>query len=464
MPSIPKKLVEECAADSPGKKNTGGGIVNAVADFLQGYVVLPRETLVVIAAWVVASWMMDVWDRFPHLGVTSPEKRCGKTLLLRLIEQLVRNPRNTANISPAAIYRLIGKEPLTLLLDEAQSLSRRSESSEVTRELLNASIDRNAKVIRCGGSKQGHAVEEFPVYCPKVVALIGRLDAVLADRCVPVRLERKSGGDEVLPYRSRKVEPLAAEVRNRIESWAGENREAVQSVFDKLEPFDIENDRMAELLMPLQSVAIIDEQVSGPIVEVGGVGGVGEVKRGDTEKRPLVVLRQYAQGLDEKEKNEGQISDGVMLLAAIRDIYCKGGPPPTPNAFIPTDNLLCVLVQRDEEPWGDYNHGKPISKQAFANLLKEYSIKSERDVKQKHRGYYAKQFVETWSSYLPQVSPLKTPPTSATPATSANPGRAKSSPASSKPTTTKARKEALTPFQKMLQERERVARLEEGDQ
>lgn len=259
MPIIPKKSIEESPTVLPWEKKTGGGIVNAVADFLQGYVVLPRETLVVIAAWIVASWMMDVWDRFPHLAVTSPEKRCGKTLLLRLIEQLVRNPRNTANISPAAIYRLIGREPLTLLLDEAQSLSRRSESSEVTRELLNASIDKKQKVTRCGGSKEGHAVQDFSVYCPKVVSLIGSLDEVLADRCIPVRMERKSGRDEVLPYRSRKVEPLAAEVRTRIEGWAEANRDAVQGVFDRLEPFDIENDRMAELLLPLQAAVIVDE-------------------------------------------------------------------------------------------------------------------------------------------------------------------------------------------------------------
>src|SRR5262245_22696114 len=58
------------------------GLVGRLYRYLAGYVVVPEPALLAVAAWVMASWLDDLWDRFPLLGVTSPEKRCGKTRLL----------------------------------------------------------------------------------------------------------------------------------------------------------------------------------------------------------------------------------------------------------------------------------------------------------------------------------------------------------------------------------------------
>src|SRR5262249_10838313 len=109
-------------------------------------------------------------------------------------------PRYTTNISPAALYRLVEKEKPTLLMDESQSLSRRgSESSEVIREILNAGTGKNAKAIRCGGPRMNE-IEEFSVYSPKVFAMIGEPDGVLADRSLPVPMKRKTKDDDVQRY------------------------------------------------------------------------------------------------------------------------------------------------------------------------------------------------------------------------------------------------------------------------
>src|SRR5262249_44709888 len=125
------------------------GVVGEVVAFLARYIVLPPVLVLVVAAWVVAAYLIDVWDRFPHLAINSPEKRCGKTTLLDLIFLLAPRPRYTTNISPAALYRLVELERPTLLMDESQSLRRRgSESIEVICEILNAGIGRNAKVLR----------------------------------------------------------------------------------------------------------------------------------------------------------------------------------------------------------------------------------------------------------------------------------------------------------------------------
>src|SRR5438132_862410 len=61
------------------------GAFGAAEKYLTDYMVLPERSAAVIAAWVGAAWLQDQWDKFPHLAVTSPEKRCGKTTLLDLL-------------------------------------------------------------------------------------------------------------------------------------------------------------------------------------------------------------------------------------------------------------------------------------------------------------------------------------------------------------------------------------------
>ncbi len=232
--------------------------IKETTEFLTDYVALPELAPTVIATWIGAAWMHRVWDRFPHLAITSPEKRCGKTTLLDILHVLVPRPLSTSNISPAALYRAIEqmKRP-TLLLDEAQSLSRAgSEASEVIRELLNAGIGKNAKVIRCGGAKMDK-LREYSIYSPKVFAMIGEPDGVLADRSLPVSMRRRTSYDVIKRYRSRDVETRGKEIRERLAGWAKEYKEGAAELYECIEPFEIENDRMAELLLPLQCVSML---------------------------------------------------------------------------------------------------------------------------------------------------------------------------------------------------------------
>lgn len=167
----------------------GRQLLADLIDFLGTYMVMTRRLLLVAATWVIAAWLIDVWDRFPHMAVSSPGMRSGKTTFLKLLQGVTPNPYLTPNASAAAIYRLIESEDPkpTFLIDESQSLGRLgSESAEVLRELFNSAIDKNAKVIRCAGD--AHTVVAYSLFCPKVLAFNGDLDAVLADRCLPIRL------------------------------------------------------------------------------------------------------------------------------------------------------------------------------------------------------------------------------------------------------------------------------------
>ena len=59
---------------------------------------------------------------------------------------------------------------------------------------------------------QDHEPTDFPVYCPKVVALIGKLTGALGDRCLPVLMRRKTGAEKVKKARMREIEAAGVDI------------------------------------------------------------------------------------------------------------------------------------------------------------------------------------------------------------------------------------------------------------
>lgn len=355
----------------------GNSPIDKAAEFLIDYIALPEAAPTIISAWVGAAWLCDVWDRFPHLAISSPEKRCGKTTLLNILRVMVPRPMHTSNISPAALYRAIAKNKPTLLFDEAQSLSRvGTESGEVNREILNASIEKDSVVIRCGGRKM-EEIHEFPVYSPKVFAMIGDLDGVLADRSLPVPMRRRTSADTVQRYRSRVVEARGKALHDELEAWAEQNTELARQYYDTIEPFGIENDRMAELLLPLQAVLTIT--------------GKG-----------IDVLEAYARTLDERDRQQESQSPGVRLLSACREQFDDD------TKFISTATLIDALKGRTEEPWHRWNRGEGLNPEGLAKLLRPFNIKSQHDITRTVRGYHKAAFAEAWGRYL--TSPVQAVP------------------------------------------------------
>ncbi|MBI1913482.1 MAG: DUF3631 domain-containing protein [Planctomycetes bacterium] len=351
--------------------------------YLVDYIVLPEPALLVVAAWVMASYLADLWDRFPHLAITSPEGRCGKTRVLELLKQVGLKAKFAVSVSPAALYRTIKNERPTLLLDEAQSLNRRdSESSNVLYEIFCSGISKDASVSRCVGPN--HEPTDFPVYCPKVVALIGKLQGVLPDRCLPILLRRKTKEEHTKKCRMREVEKQGTDLACELVVWSAEEsaQGKVRGIYDSLDSFDIDNDRMAELLLPLQAVLI------------------AEFGEDEKDNYPLWVLHQYAQGLEEQERQLERLSPGVKLLTACRELLL-------PNVdFMPTWFLIKQLLAREEEGWARFNDGFPITSEKVAQLLSEYDIHPGREKTQKlGRGYHRAHFLDAWERYLPPLPP-----------------------------------------------------------
>jgi hypothetical protein len=345
-----------------------------VCVFLKDYFVLSDRLISIIAAWVLASWMSEHWDRFPLLAITSPEPRCGKTTLLELLQAITRQGMHVTNVTAAAVYRLITikKGKLTFLMDESQSLKRQgSEQSQVVRELLNASIDNGIQAIRCSGERY-EDVGRFSLYCPKVYAMIGHPDGILLDRSLPIGVARKSKSDVVNRYRSRDIRHEGETIQKELAKWAKTNWERAVAIYDKLDLLDIANDRMADLLLPLQAVLTLEDN-----------------------HKALTELVQYANSLEEVAQRQENRTDGVKLLAAIKAIFDK-----CQKDFIETTEVIQRLLLREEENWSACNKGKPLNAHHLAYLLRDYDIQPCHSDDKKTRGYRRAAFVPVWSKYV----------------------------------------------------------------
>ncbi len=149
----------------------GQQLMAQVTMMLKRYVVMSEEALDAVALWLVRAHAHDLFDVNPRLALLSPEKACGKTTVLELLERLTPRSLMASNISPAAVFRIIEAEQPTLLMDEMDSFS---DTHEELRGILNSGHRRaGAKVVKTVGD--AHEVKTFSTWCPMVAARIGRL-------------------------------------------------------------------------------------------------------------------------------------------------------------------------------------------------------------------------------------------------------------------------------------------------
>jgi hypothetical protein len=97
----------------------------------------------VFALWAMHTCALEAFDTVAYLNVTAPTKRAGKSrLAVEVGELLVREPLPGANLSDAAMFRVIEESCPTLLLDELDAgvLAKREDMAK----LLNAGWRRGA--------------------------------------------------------------------------------------------------------------------------------------------------------------------------------------------------------------------------------------------------------------------------------------------------------------------------------
>ena len=367
-----ERLLEQAARWKPPEVPDGPELLRDLERCFSRYVVLPPGTPLVLAAWTLCTWLVDVFEITPYLAITSPEKRCGKTTLLGLLGFVVREPLATANISEAALFRVVQELRPTLLIDEAQQLRDRSERSAALHDLLAAGYVRGQPVYRVAKAGDGFRVERYDAFGFKAIAMIGNLTDVLADRSIGIRMYRRAPHEAVARFRRLQVKAETAGLRERLEAWALANEARVREAYLRVEPPAWLNDRASDNWAALWAV-----------VEVA-----------DPSRLP--ELESAARSLEGDQQDLDRESLGVRLLGDIRRVFDENGLD-----RLETTVLIEELCEDESAPWGDW-HGRRLTPQALARLLRPFGIapcrwrEGERVV----RGYAREAFLDVFSRYL----------------------------------------------------------------
>jgi hypothetical protein len=181
---------------------------------MQSRVVLTFEQQIVVALWVIHTYVYDRFLHTPRLLLDSHEPGCGKTALGHLVEVLANSTNFVSSASPAVIYHTLRKaQGTTFILDEIEN----SRLWAVDRLLLN--------VFDAGHRKGGvvkrvikNEVVEFPVFAPLMMMGVRekRFPPQLLSRSINIHMERhRDGSDEVDPD-----DPKFASVRAVLSQWA----------------------------------------------------------------------------------------------------------------------------------------------------------------------------------------------------------------------------------------------------
>lgn len=360
-------------------------LLDAVREAITRYVVLPTpEAVDAVTLWIAATHAQPAWAHAPRLVIRAPEKRCGKSRLLDIVEGISHAPLITVNATPAAVYRAIGTDdPPTLLVDEADTIfgGKNADANEDLRGLLNAGHQRNRPAIRWDSNTR--TLEKIPTFAMAALAGIGAMPDTIEDRAVVVRMRRRAPGETVAPYRHRRDGPILGRLRRQLSEWLREHLAELER---------------AEPPMPIEDR---DADTWEPLVAVADLAGGGWPER----------ARQAALSLIAEADGNAQMSARIRLLVDIRAVFDRLGQP----AAVATGELLDALNADDEAPWSGYGPNGLTGKR-LGDLLREFAIGSAnvRFAAGQAKGYARNAFTDAWLRYCP-APPVPTVPRSSSP-------------------------------------------------
>lgn len=331
------------------------GLLDQVDRMVTKYVAFPSEHhSVVVALWVLHTWVVNAFYVTPRLILDSAEPGSGKTRVLELLALLCRAAKLTLSTTTAALYRRIaaaaddGLAPPTVLQDEADAIFGKTSTpqAEDLRALYNAGYRKGATVDRCEGDAKNMKVREFPVHAPVALAgLAGRMPDTITTRGVTIHMRRRSPGQQVADFRERDARAEAEPIREQLDTWAQQNHEVLAAARPAM-PTGV-TDRAAEIWEPLLAIA--------------------DLAGADWSAKARVACRFFviASAADDEKLSLGQ-----RLLRDIKVVMDRERVDGMWSA-----DIITKLTADPESEWRD-RWGKALDQRRLAKELNRYGVRS----------------------------------------------------------------------------------------
>jgi hypothetical protein len=346
-------------------------VLDALRLAIARHVALPEHGDIVLALWIAHTHWIEVLPFSPYLWLTSPTKQCGKTTVLELCELLTRRPWRLSNPTGAAMFRVIGEERPTLLLDEIDTVT--GPRLEDLTGILNDGWHAAGKVARCVGDN--HDVKTFSVFSAKALAGIGTtLQDATRSRCIRLPMARVTGNAlaTLTGLRTDRAErwagPLRAQLARLAVDFADSLRECMQGEEGMPLPAGIDG-RDAQAWEPLLAIADLAGAQWGAAARAACVALVGARRADDDGDAKVRLLRDVRDYFTEKAVDTASSTD-----------------------------LVAWLVLDESRGWAEYR-GKMLSRETLARLLKPFGAAPVR-ITSTQRAWRRTLLQPLWEKYL----------------------------------------------------------------
>ncbi|MCP2286831.1 Protein of unknown function (DUF3631) [Promicromonospora umidemergens] len=366
----------EAATTEPSPALDGAVVLDQVQAAVRKYVILPSpEAMTAVVLWAAASHVVPFLGSAPRLVIRGPERRCGKSRLLDMLEALCWQAFMGVNVSHAALSRTVhfaGNEPPTIMIDEADAMfgPKAGSDNEDIRGILNAGFQPGRTVPRYDAGRQ--EVEHLRTFAMAALAGIGAMPDTIEDRAVVVKMRRRAKGEKVAPYRMTRDRADLITLSGVLHKWARSQRVTIGTPVVSM-PVE---DRAADTWEPLVAVA--------------------DAAGGDWPR-----LARHAAVVMNQEKEESiELSVQTRLLIDTRAAFES-------DDALPTHTLLERLKADEEAPWATFGP-TGLTPRRLGLLLREFDITS-RNVRLKKsdgsdyqvKGFRREDFEDSWARYCP---------------------------------------------------------------
>jgi putative DNA primase/helicase len=217
----------------------------------------------------------------------------------------------------------------------------------------------------CHSSPPTGGVLRFSSWCPKAIATIGRLPDTLADRCIIIRMQRKTMHEECERMQNLVAEPL----RRKCKRFVMDHEPEIAAA--QPEPPEGLNDRATDIWEPLFALA--------------------DLAGGDWPEKARSAALSLSATAQESNPISTLLLDMFFLFAI------------TPEKRLFTRTLVEGLNTRfPDRPWSEGRNGKPITDQWLSQQLRPYGIKPKTiwigDASAK--GYVEEDLLDTFRRYI----------------------------------------------------------------
>jgi len=321
-----------------------GGIklIHRLTHLFSSHIFFKDERIpLLLAIWVMGTYLFKIFKFYGYVLLKSPEKRCGKSLLLDILSLVCFNATPRSIIpSEASIYREVDGNAATQIFDEVESLGTQDKEKKADlMSLLNAGFQKGSAVSRMEKRGDEFVQVYYFVYSPKALAGIKKIIDTIEDRSLRIMMERKLPTEKIKRFNLRKQEPEIEILKEDLFIWALRNSGDIVEIYEEAEKFQgIEgiDDRQKDILEPLLSIAHIIDAEEGDenlktfnkLVDLSLDMSKGRLEREKTDSAIpalIEITKEFLNGQEEKLVSSNDFFIRVQEDESLKFISSKKG-------------------------------------------------------------------------------------------------------------------------------------------